>query len=154
MLTHYIGDACQPLHISYLHDGDPERAFTYTFTKGKKAGQTEERPLGQGVHSAYEDEMVNANRDLILTGLLQTPTVKKAELVANGFEAAKAVIAMMRATFTKIPPMDIVNAFVAHKGGGAARADFMWEVRQPDDHGHAGRVAPARRALGERVGAG
>ena len=126
VLTHYIGDACQPLHISYLHDGDPERAFTYTFTKGKKAGQTEERPLGQGVHSAYEDEMVNAKRDLILKGLLQTPKVKKAELVANGFEAAKAVIAMMRATFTKIPPMDIVNAFVSHKGGGAARADFMW----------------------------
>jgi hypothetical protein len=127
VLTHYIGDACQPLHISYLHDGDPERSFTYTFKKGKKEGQTEQRPLGQGVHSAYEDEMVGANRKLILSGLLQTPTVKKAELVANGFEAAKATIAMMRATFTAIPPIDIVNAFAAHEGGGADRAAFMWK---------------------------
>src|SRR6185503_2557605 len=23
VLTHYVGDACQPLHISFLHDGDP-----------------------------------------------------------------------------------------------------------------------------------
>jgi len=35
VLTHYIGDACQPLHISYLHDGDPLRAYEYTFQEGR-----------------------------------------------------------------------------------------------------------------------
>ena len=30
VLAHYIGDACQPLHISYLHDGDPEQPTTRT----------------------------------------------------------------------------------------------------------------------------
>src|SRR5262249_24000053 len=33
VLTHYVGDACQPLHISYLHDGDPEKPVTHTFTR-------------------------------------------------------------------------------------------------------------------------
>src|SRR5262249_25079306 len=55
------------------------------------------------------------------------PKVKKSELVSNGFEAAKAVIALMRSTFKNIPPMDIVNAFISHEGGGQARAEFMWK---------------------------
>jgi hypothetical protein len=126
VLTHYVGDACQPLHISYLHDGDPNRSFTYTIKKGKHEGETEERALGKGVHSAYEDEMVGANRDAILDGLSHTPQTKKQELVANGFQAAKATIELMRQTFNKIPPMKIVNAFVAHEGGGAKRAEYMW----------------------------
>src|SRR5690242_18862896 len=89
VLTHYIGDACQPLHISYLHDGDPKRPFAYTFKRGKKEGQSEERPSGQGVHSAYEDGMVNEHREEILDGLKDTPMVNSAEWVNNGFEAAK-----------------------------------------------------------------
>ena len=63
VLTHYLGDACQPLHISYLHDGDPERPVKYTHTSGKHAGESEMRPLGKGVHSAYEDDMIFARRD-------------------------------------------------------------------------------------------
>jgi hypothetical protein len=47
-------------------------------------------------------------------------------MVTSGFEAAKATIGLMRATFTKIPPIKIVNAFVAHQGGGAGRAKYMW----------------------------
>ncbi len=128
VLTHYIGDACQPLHISYLHDGDPRRPFVYTFTKGKKAGTTERRPLGQGVHTAYEDDMVNEKRALILKGLLGTPIARKTERVANGFEAARATIAMMRRTFTTIPPMEVVNAVIGFEGGGKARAEFMWKT--------------------------
>ena len=62
VLTHYVGDACQPLHISYLHDGDPNRPVEHEFTRGKKAGTTEMRPLGAGVHSAYEDKMVFDHR--------------------------------------------------------------------------------------------
>jgi hypothetical protein len=46
VLTHYVGDACQPLHISFLHDGDPNRPVEHTFSRGKRAGQTEQR-LGQ-----------------------------------------------------------------------------------------------------------
>ncbi|MFN7981103.1 MAG: hypothetical protein U0Q11_04535 [Vicinamibacterales bacterium] len=127
VLTHYIGDACQPLHISFLHDGDPRRPVDYTYSKGKKAGTTERRALGQGVHSMYEDDMVNAKRDIILKALATTPQVAKTELVTSGFGAAKAVIALMRRTFTTIPPIDIVNAFAALEVGGQAGANIMWE---------------------------
>ena len=30
VITHYLGDACQPLHISYLHDGDPLQPVSRT----------------------------------------------------------------------------------------------------------------------------
>ncbi len=75
----------------------------------------------------YEDDMVNAKRDVILKALATTPQVVKTELVTSGFGAAKAVIALMRRTFTTIPPLDIVNAFAALEVGGQAGARVMWE---------------------------
>jgi hypothetical protein len=70
--------------------------------------------------------MVNEKRSLILKGLLGTPVVAKTELVSSGFEAARAVVALMRQTVMAIPPMDIVNAVISFDGGGKARAEFMW----------------------------
>ncbi|HEY3855974.1 MAG TPA: hypothetical protein VGO67_16415 [Verrucomicrobiae bacterium] len=127
VLMHYIGDSCQPLHISYLHDGDPMRKYQYTFKKGKKEGQTEMRPLGNGVHSAYEDEMVNAYREDILDGLKTIPRVSNDEQIGNGYEAAQRTIELMRATFKKIAPADIVDAFIAYNGKPKDRAEYMWE---------------------------
>jgi hypothetical protein len=127
VLAHYVGDACQPLHISYLHDGDPNRPVEHEFTKGKKAGTTEERPLGQGVHSAYEDKMVFDHRAAILDGLKGTPKVKKSELITNGFEAAQQTIAMMRNVFKLVPPMDMVNLYVDVGKGGKAASDALWK---------------------------
>ena len=67
-------------------------------------------PLGKGVHSAYEDEMVSAFRKQILDGLEHAPRkVKKTEHVTNGFEAAQRTIQLMRNTFNAIPPEKIVQ---------------------------------------------
>jgi hypothetical protein len=128
VLTHYVGDACQPLHISYLHDGDPKRPVEHTFSRGKKEGQTETRPLGQGVHSAYEDAMVFAHREDILAGLESTPKVAKSEMITSGFEAARKTIEMMRNTFKAIPPMDLVQAYVDVGKGGKASSDALWKA--------------------------
>ncbi|HLY90818.1 MAG TPA: hypothetical protein VKQ27_17685 [Acetobacteraceae bacterium] len=127
VLAHYVGDACQPLHISYLHDGDPEQPVTRTVHH--RNGETEEvkDPLGKGVHSAYEDEMVNAFRQDILDGLESTPKAQSSEYVSNGFEAAQRTVALMRATFEAIPPADIVQAFVSFGKGKAGRAQSMWD---------------------------
>ena len=129
VLTHYVGDACQPLHISYLHDGDPLRPVDYTFQSGKHAGATEQRPTGQGVHSAYEDKMVFVHREDILAGLMKTPRVKKSELITTGKEAATLTIAMMRATFKALPPAKMVQTYVDAGGGsGKAVADVLWKA--------------------------
>lgn len=126
VLTHYVGDACQPLHISYLHDGDPNRPVTHIFVKGKKAGQSEERPKGQGVHSAYEDGMVFQHRMQILDGLKKVPAVKKSEWISSGREAAKLTIELMRNTFELLPPPDIVETYIKVGKGGKAASDALW----------------------------
>jgi hypothetical protein len=128
VLAHYVGDACQPLHISFLHDGDPERPVKHVFTKGKKAGQTQLQPLGAGVHSAYEDAMVFQNRSDILQGLKQTPKVQQAELVQTGREAAIATIKLMRDTFKALPPAKIVQAYVNVGKGGKAASTKLWSL--------------------------
>jgi hypothetical protein len=127
VLTHYVGDACQPLHISYLHDGDPNRPITHTFSRGNKAGETEKRPLGQGVHSAYEDAMVHDHRQEILDGLKTTPKVAKQEIITTGFEAARKTIEMMRNTFGLIPPEKLVQAYIDVGKGGKASSDILWK---------------------------
>lgn len=49
VMSHYVGDACQPLHVSRFHDGrDPDEA---------------------GVHGGYENTMVTARRKKIISGL-------------------------------------------------------------------------------------
>ena len=126
-LTHYIGDACQPLHISYLHDGDPLRLVEHTFTRGERAGQTEMRRFGEGVHSGYEDAMISAFREKVLAGLLNTPKTEAAEMITTGFEAAKLTIEMMRKTFGSIPPMSIVNEFGSFVGRPKERAEHLWQ---------------------------
>lgn len=125
-LTHYIGDACQPLHISYLHDGDPLRLVEYTFTHGERKGQTEMRRFGKGVHGGYEDTMISAFREKVLAGLLNTPKTEAEEMITTGFEAAKLTVEMMRKTFTSIPPMAVVNEFGSFLGKPKERAEHLW----------------------------
>jgi len=127
VLAHYVGDACQPLHISYLHDGDPEQPVTRTVHKRDGTDEKVAEPLGKGVHAAYEDEMVSAKRRDILAGLAKTRQVKDGDLVKNGFEAAQRTIELMRDTFRRIPPSDIVEAFVEHGKGKKGRAESLWK---------------------------
>src|SRR5262249_28522863 len=81
--------------------------------------------LGQGVHSAYEDKMVDAHRDLILAGLDQTAKVTSPEHIANGREAAIRTVAMMRQTFKRLPPQKILDAFLARDKNYSV-ADQLW----------------------------
>ena len=71
------GDACQPLKIPYLHDGDPKRTVEHVITRGKNKGKVEERRFGEGVHGGYEDLMISAFRKDVLNGLKQTPRRRK-----------------------------------------------------------------------------
>src|SRR5262249_56997857 len=124
VLTHYIGDACQPLHISYLHDGDPERKYEYTFAKGKHEGESVYKALGNGVHSAYEDEMIDAFREKVFAALDDTPKVKSTELIKTGREAAALTIYLMRRTFGKLAPADLVQAFIDYDGAKKNRPNY------------------------------
>ena len=66
VLAHYVGDACQPLHSSYMSDGNPKDNTTIMYTPprgGSKhpKGVPYEKVVnpGSGVHVAYEDHMID-----------------------------------------------------------------------------------------------
>jgi hypothetical protein len=115
ILSHYVGDSCQPLHISYLFNGNPDKLAD---------GASE----GTGVHSAYEDDMVDAHVGLISSGV---DTRLKASapwsLVTGGHEAAVSVVSLMQKTFAAIPPLEIITAFVAVEDEKPSqRAEDLW----------------------------
>jgi hypothetical protein len=127
ILAHYVGDACQPLHGSFYDDGDPFRNPDGT-PSDKMLGHGE--GYAHGVHVAYEDDMVDANVDAILTGL---PSVlgqgHAMQLVQGGRAAGFAVIELMMRARTTIPPKSIVKKYGAildagdrHKAPG-----LMWQ---------------------------
>jgi hypothetical protein len=121
VLTHYIGDACQPLHISYLHDG--EKIPLRIPSLREKSRPKRRAPQRNGRPSAYEGKMIFDHRKLILEGLQKTRAVKKSELIGSGREAAKLTIDLMRNTFKLLPPRQIVNAYV--KVGKGAKLPRM-----------------------------
>jgi hypothetical protein len=123
-LAHYVGDACQPLHISYEFNGDPDH-------QGANGQE-----LGLGVHSAYEDDMVNDHTLDILNGLGlngsngNQPNLGALPQVQGGQAAGFAVVDLMRQTFQTIAPKALVDAFAQLQDAGDTKrqiADALWE---------------------------
>jgi hypothetical protein len=103
VLAHYVGDACQPLHISYLFNGDPD-----VLVNGKAQGR--------GVHEAYEARMVNAHGPELLVGITEgLGLAAPLPPFTTGRGAALATVELMRLTFERLPPRDIVTAYVAER---------------------------------------
>jgi hypothetical protein len=131
ILAHYIGDASQPLHGSYLDDGDPFRN-----PHGSEAAQMLPHSHGYaaGVHMAYEDHMLDDKVSALLTRLDQALGAKHGmTLVTGGQEAGYAAIELMRRARKTIAPMKIVNAYGAlglppkpNAAGQHLAADKLW----------------------------
>ena len=116
VLAHYIGDACQPLHGSYLDDGDPFRNPDGTPSPvmlGHSKG------FGHGVHSAYETAMINDHFDKVVGGVQQSlqPTHGMA-LINSGRNAGYATIELMRRSRVRIDPMTLIETYVTVRGPG------------------------------------
>jgi hypothetical protein len=110
LLSHYVGDACQPLHGSIYADGDPETN------------------KGQGVHSCYETSMIESKQGPLVAGLTVAIKAPGEELpqIQTGKDAALATIELMDRSARKIPPKEIVAVFV--KQGGTDTADVREEL--------------------------
>ena len=93
VMAHYVGDACQPLHVSRCHDGrNPEEA---------------------GVHSDYETAMVGARRKEIITGLShRLANVQPMPLINDHHQAGHAVVALMKRSINRLPPEVICQTWV------------------------------------------
>jgi hypothetical protein len=111
VLAHYVGDACQPLHVSFLHHG-------------RNADEAD-------VHSVYETRMLDRFAAEIIAGVNENlkSSTAKADL-KGGKAAAISVIELMRTTIAKLPPLKVIEAF-NDVSGGAERTKHMFEVLGP-----------------------
>lgn len=106
VLAHYVGDACQPLHTSRLHDGDPHTG------------------VGAGVHSDYETKMLDrfaADLNVKVNATLPNATIIP---VASGRDAAIEIVALMRRSVAAIPPQAIIDAWLDNDG--TSRVARLW----------------------------
>jgi hypothetical protein len=135
ILAHYIGDSCQPLHISYMFNGDPDNTVFGT-KRDRATGQKIEGqiPRGTGVHASYEDIMIDRHVLEVFQGIDET--LSRTPLpppVRGGQAAAVAVVNLMQDTFNTIAPQKIIDEYVAVLDDKpAARADALWEVLGTD----------------------
>jgi hypothetical protein len=109
IVAHYVGDACQPLHVSRLHHGRP--------------GHPEE----ERVHSVYETSMLDRRAAEVVAGV--NAALAGAAAVASvvgGHAAAVAVVELMGKTFKTLPPLEIIEAFNA--ASGEARIPHLWDA--------------------------
>ena len=90
ILAHYVGDACQPLHGSRLHDAN-------------------------GVHSPYETKMLNSNRGgnngVVKKTRLDAPDMGDTN-IPNGDAAARRTVDLMRTVSEILPPQKIVDVWM------------------------------------------
>lgn len=164
LLAHYVGDACQPLHISYMFDGDPDD----TVPVKDKSGKERQVPRAKGVHSAYESTMLNSHVVELLEKLnekLPPGAAGKPKAVASGHAAAVAVVDLMDRTFRDLTPPEIIKAFndgtdlwasfgdktVDVMARGALTLAMIWESAWKQGHGNSkisgadlGAVDPAK----------
>ena len=93
-MSHYVGDACQCLHISFKHHGLSD--------------------ADSKVHSDYEDRMLvnKNNRQLLFAGINAFGTkVKISQLFTGGKSAAIAVLKLMKQTFETLSPDEVIAAW-------------------------------------------
>ncbi|VBI68097.1 Uncharacterised protein [Burkholderia pseudomallei] len=127
VLAHYVADACQPLHGSMYSNGYDQQA-TSTQTR---TGKPKQVWPGQGVHSAYEDKMIDENAPALFDAIEKKLKQRSQSwpIITGGQEAAIAIVQLMDATQLRIPPRDLCDTFIK-LGQGASRqvVDGLWQA--------------------------
>ena len=106
ILAHYVGDACQPLHMSQYHHG-------YGPEGGKNSPEWAEykKKREYKIHAIFEQVMFEVRAAQMATavnGALSGVTASPG--VQGGREAAREAMKMMQASFDALPPSAIIEA--------------------------------------------
>jgi len=108
ILAHYVGDACQPLHVSKLHHGNPNQ------------------PNEKKVHSDYETKMMDRYAVDFVEGVnKQIDSNSVISDIKGGKKAALETINLMKQVMKILPPEKIVQVFNDAPSGG--RISYMFD---------------------------
>lgn len=106
LLSHYVGDASQSLHVSHLHHGND---------KSEK-----------NVHSDYETNLLDRKMIELFAGVnKKAKKVRSSDILSgDGKEAAIRVIKLMKKTIKTLPPEEVIASWKSSAGHG--KYDKMW----------------------------
>jgi len=135
VLAHYVGDASQPLHGSYLHHG---RLPTKTVNGRKYPVRHESAEYKvyhdtreAQIHSVYESVMLEIDPAAALAGvdaILAKKGGPKPDL-GSGWQAARALVDLMGLVRKRLPATEIIDADQPEVGP-KARARRLWETKK------------------------
>lgn len=118
-LAHYVGDASQPLHCSWLHHGRPPTTRVGHHEFPPRKSRDKASPYAQfhhsdaaKIHGIYEELMLEIEPDVALAAVdheLRTAALARGE-IQSGFHAARAVIGLMDASRKRLSPDRILDA--------------------------------------------
>lgn len=116
VLAHYVGDASQPLHCSYMHHGVPPmkeyQGRMYPVRKDSDEFAAFKKTAPADVHSVYEEGMLEVDTTTVLTEVNAQINGKTAsgDVVGSGFQAACATLDLMYDAQKRLPPKYIIDA--------------------------------------------
>ena len=94
ILSHYVGDACQPLHSSQYFNGIENDNFSH------------------GVHIPFETTMLDRNSPDIVAGVNEyVANFKAMPTIEGGKAAAISTIDLMKRSSQILPPLEIINVY-------------------------------------------
>jgi hypothetical protein len=134
VMAHYVGDASQPLHCSYMHHGIPPmlkvggrsypvRRSSPEFKKFKKSREAK-------IHGIYEETMLEVDpADALAAVDDELATSRTVKVDRSGHGAAKAVITLMNDAQTRLAPKTIIKADNPALSA-PKRAEALWKNKE------------------------
>lgn len=131
VMAHYVGDASQPLHCSYLHHGKPPMrqvgGRSYPVPRDSDEFKEFKKSREAKIHGIYEETMLEVDPAAALAAVdKELQTQRSVKVDRSGHGAAKAVIALMNDAQTRLSPETIIDAddpSLSEK----ARAKALWD---------------------------
>jgi hypothetical protein len=138
VMAHYVGDASQPLHCSWLHHGMPPttkiagREYPVPRDSPEFLAFKKTRPAQ--IHGIYEENMLEVDTASALAGVDQKIGKFAADgrNITSGHDAAVQVIRVMHDSQARLSPTEIIAADDSTQSA-AARAQALWDNRQVRD---------------------
>jgi hypothetical protein len=129
IIAHYVGDAGQPLHISYLHHGDPDDSIIDPHSKSQEDKPANRISRQNAVHGSYESDMFKYHAVELHDGLTRVVPNKPVPPIKGHHKAAESIVELMLKTFDVLPPKNIVDRFKQVSQGQKPKpiANALWK---------------------------
>jgi hypothetical protein len=151
VMAHYVGDASQPLHCSYMHHGRPPMVKVngrkYPVPRDSDEFKAFKVTREAQIHSIYEEGMLEVDTAQALADV-DTALTSLAALtgkIETGHSAAVQVIQLMHRSQQRLTPDEIIDADEPSLGP-TARAKRLWETKKIQ-HGTVQSLADSVRVL-------